>query len=266
MAGYNFSTLPVPGESGNAQGETWGEILNKVLTEFKTVLNNQKSDIEGKAESNHSHTGNDINLEGGNLTQVIESLSQGLVSIGTAVGNMPTNDELTAALSPINDAITDLQNKISFFAVDLNQVNIAGQIGNAFNGINIRCFTTEGVQIPYWQIEIKKNNLICYTSVTSNSFTFVNADSVNLEDGDNLTVKITAISQNNTKSKEFAHQYRHQATPLQTQVEEIQQNLTLDNFVNAFIQNPGAVNALANAVHGSKLLAQNISDIQNASN
>jgi hypothetical protein len=265
MAYDNYGQLP----ENHGNNNVWGPMLLAYISALKSNINANFALIEEKADSNHNHSARNIAVEGfENLENFIEDLRNTL-SVYASHSNRITaletaNAEKATQIENLENQITEINQKLSFFCVNLDAVNIVADISNIAGGIKIICRTEENISIPRWGVGIKKDGVVVWHGELSVSTLVLSDDILGVEEGDRLEIKITALSQDHAKSETFSHVFHETTTKMKEKLNNIEQNYTLDNFVDHFINKDLAMTELANRVHVSTTLASKIADLKNA--
>jgi hypothetical protein len=198
----NQFTRPYPtdGTSG------WARVLEAVLDEIRSFALSLRSDVNGKANTSHTHTIGQVNglqtsldRQASDLTSGLDRLASDLTS-GLAskanlehihtVGQITNLQALLNGKSSINHghesismlqsetvsirlAVEALQHLTTFLKHDMNLVQINAQIFNSLHGLGFRVSSDPQLFLSEWEVRIcHADGRIIYAQFISSSNTF----------------------------------------------------------------------------------------------
>jgi len=155
-----------------------------------------------------------------------------------------------------------IENTLDLLAPDLTNVNLFIEANNRDGGLRVRFYTDANVHFTQAVVQIEKNSSTVCSVTTSSSVVFIPAsDLVGVVDADIITIKVSLYSGLSSKETSMNHVYYLTPLPLESRVNEIEQQLTLGNIIDSFAQDNDALQALANVLHSSNTLAQKVSEL-----
>jgi len=262
---------PQAGESG------WAQALNNNLDVIDAQMKSNQDGI-----SNHTGTGSNKHnadqiktANGSNVESEIAALISGKADVNhthnfSLPGHghqssdviLPDNMDVGHHINRIDSDILTINNTLDLILVDLTDVTISAQISNIYGGLRIICNTNPVINITSWFIDIQKDGISIGQIWNSSNYFFIDGDLlINVNDGDTLTIIVTANSGQSSKSRSYSHVFHETNNSIIERLNAIETQLTIGNIIDAFAQDADALQALANVLHSSNTLAQKVAEL-----
>ena len=185
--------------------------------------------------------------------------------------NYATQSEISNLRTELDNCLSQLQ----YLFLNLSNIAITAQVSNSFSGISVRCETAPpGLGVMLWKVRLTAINSdtmdeeILTSPIKNMYIPHALLTELGIEPQDNITLSITAenassVSPACVKTVKYSNLFRiiyhHESLPVGGG--GTGSTLTAGDFVAAFAQDPSAINALANVLQGSNMLADKISQL-----
>lgn len=246
---HTFPDKPIVGQPGIGE-DNWGTLLNALFASYEAAINSNLGLI-----GTHNH----------DAAYAAKTHTHQADAIITPLTGTPTLDAVLASIvggSEVPISLADLKAWYDIQNPDLTGIEASANVNSTYWGVMVVCSVSVPIFVRSWEVIVKKGESVLYQGSGAGNVFYVH-DGCGFVASDELSVRVKLYTGANDSvtSLWYTHTYNPPTNPEISAMQAQLAGLTLGNIIDSLVQDENALNALANVLQGSNLLANKVANI-----